>query len=143
MKATDRAWIHIPALRSYQPIHVVDGRWVRSNDLRLALTGIPTLLAQAFQEDLDEALVHNILSGCPQGLAFEVVARPQADPFLLQQFGLAVLDRMEADEEWNSDTIEFVGCLATEWNLAHSDEESLFRVGPKPEPLHKGDLVTP
>lgn len=94
--------------------------------------------AACWLEDLNLFLNAGICSGCPQGLAFEVriSSMPDIDPILMQQFALSVLDRLDADAEWNDETLDAIGLIAIQLGLAHKDPDSgRFRTGP----LCKGD----
>lgn len=47
---------------------------------------------------------------------------------LLKQLGMAVLNMLERDEEWNDDTIDNIGMAAIDLGLAYVDEETkLFK----------------
>lgn len=53
---------------------------------------------------------------------------PELKEKLLKQLGMAVLNMLERDEEWNDDTIDDIGMAAIDLGLAYVDEESrLFK----------------
>lgn len=53
---------------------------------------------------------------------------PELKEKLLKQFGMAVLNMLERDEEWNDDTIDDIGMAAIDLGLAYVDEETkLFK----------------
>jgi hypothetical protein len=49
---------------------------------------------------------------------------PELKEKLLKQLGMAVLNMLERDEEWNDDTIDDIGMAAIDLGLAYVDEES-------------------
>lgn len=68
------------------------------------------------------------------------MAKTQRPAVQLRKFARLVLARLEADEEWDSDTIDHIGCLAIQLDLGHTDSQRRFRAGPRP--LHKGPRKT-
>lgn len=48
---------------------------------------------------------------------------------ILINYAKHVLQRLEQDESWDSDTIDYIGCMAIEYGLATTDGPySLFKV---------------
>lgn len=53
---------------------------------------------------------------------------PELKEKLLKQLGMAVLNMLERDEEWNDDTIDDIGMAAIDLGLAYVDDETnLFK----------------
>ena len=49
---------------------------------------------------------------------------PERKERLLKQLGIAVLNILERDEEWNDDTIDNIGMAAIDLGLAYTDEKT-------------------
>jgi len=52
---------------------------------------------------------------------------------MLIEYAKLVLARLEQDEDWDSDTIDYIGCTAIDMGIAGTNDRGLFTINPEEE----------